>query len=103
MSTPDFTPFDDPASESPQDRGEAITPPGVEYRELVLVKQGQRYIFRYSAGQEARLLEGLSEMAGDPRNDLDWFDAAVLSHQMGQDMSAHLAQMNQRPRRNGAA
>ena len=32
---------------------------GVSERQLVLVKQGHRYIFRFSPGQESKVLEGL--------------------------------------------
>ena len=66
---------------------------GVSERQLVLVKQGHRYIFRFSPGQESKVLEGLLEMVRDPSNQLDWFDAAVLTHQMGQDMSRQLERL----------
>jgi hypothetical protein len=41
----------------------------------------------------------LREMVADPTNDLNWFDAAVLSHQMGQRMSDRLSELyqNRRP------
>jgi hypothetical protein len=32
-------------------------------------------------------------MARDPESDLDWFDAAVLSHQLGERMSEQLQQL----------
>ena len=50
---------------------------------LTLAKGRQRYVFWYSDGQEAELLGTLVKLAGDPATDLDWFDAAVLSYQMG--------------------
>lgn len=53
-------------------------------RQLVLMKHGRRYIFRYAPGEEVKLLDELVCLAGDPTSELDWFDAAVLSHQMGQ-------------------
>jgi len=59
-------------------------------RQVVLVKQGQRYVFRYAAGEEDKLLDGLKQMAHDPGHDLSWFDAAVLSHQMGQRFGQQL-------------
>ena len=52
-------------------------------QELVLVKHGQRYVFRYAPGEEVDLLDGLVDMARDEKSDLTWFDAAVLSHQLG--------------------
>jgi len=53
-------------------------------RHLLLVKSGQRWMFRYTPGDEVKLMEELVVLADDPESDLDWFDAAVLSHQMGQ-------------------
>jgi len=52
-------------------------------RQLVLLKKGHRYVFRYQVGEEAKVLASLVEMARDPHSELDWFDAAVLSHQLG--------------------
>lgn len=64
---------------------------GVEQpRELVLVKHGHRYLFRCEPGRENELLDRLVEMVQDPQCELDWFDAAVLSHQLGQRMHAQL-------------
>lgn len=61
-----------------------------ERRQLVLVKNGHRYVFRYERGEETKVLAGLVDMARDPKSELDWFDAAVLSHQLGQRMSEQL-------------
>ena len=38
-------------------------------------------------------MKGLADMARDPHCDLDWFDAAVLSHQMGQGIGQKLDQI----------
>ncbi len=62
-------------------------------RQLVLVKNGHRYVFRYERGEETKVLAGLVEMARDPKSELDWFDAAVLSHQLGQRMSEQLERL----------
>lgn len=67
-----------------------------EERELVLVKNGQRYVFRCAPGEEPTLLRRLGELVQDPKVDLNWFDAAVLSHQVGQRMGTQLQRM-QRP------
>lgn len=58
--------------------------------ELVLVKNGQRYVFRCQEGREAQLMAQLAEVARDPNVDLDWFDAALLSHQMGRRLQRRL-------------
>ena len=61
-----------------------------EARQLTLIKKGQYYLFRYMPGDEAALIQSLIEKAEDPRCALDWFDAAVLSHQMGHRMAAEM-------------
>lgn len=71
-----------------RDDGAASIP--AESRELVLVKHGHRYVFRCEAGRESELLDRLVEMVQDPECELDWFDAAVLSHQLGQRMHAQI-------------
>jgi hypothetical protein len=47
------------------------------------VKGRQRFVFWYSPGQESALLASLVECAERPGLDFDFFDAAVLSYQMG--------------------
>lgn len=64
-----------------------------DQRELVLVKNGQRYVFRCAPGDEPKLLNQLGDLVRDPRMDLDWFDAAVLSHQIGQRLGTQLQRM----------
>lgn len=61
--------------------------------ELVLVKKHQRWVFRYRPGEEASVLRWLADTARDPSCDFDWFDAAVLSHQMGSQMHQQLKDM----------
>ncbi len=69
-----------------------------EAKQLVLIKKGQRYVFRYEEGQESKLLAHLAEMVQRGDSDLDWFDAAVLSHQMGQRLSSQLQRYIRPPR-----
>ena len=57
-----------------------------EMRQLTLVKKGHTYLFRYLPGDEATVIQELMEKAENPKSPLDWFDAAVLSHQMGHRM-----------------
>src|SRR5262245_12828574 len=49
---------------------------------LCLVKGGHRYLFRYHSGQEPQVISALVELAEDPRWDISWLDAAILSYQM---------------------
>lgn len=58
--------------------------------ELVLTKGEHRYVFRCPPGDESGLFDQLAQMVRDPETDLNWFDAAVLSHQMGRRMSDRL-------------
>ncbi len=67
--------------------------PNPDARQLVLVKKNQRWVFRYMAGEETVVLHWLAQTARDERADFDWFDAAVLSHQMGDQMGAQLKAM----------
>jgi hypothetical protein len=57
---------------------------------LSLVKGRHHYCFRYEVGEEAKVLDTLVDMVN--RRDLafDWFDAAVLSHQLGQHLAKEL-------------
>jgi hypothetical protein len=55
-------------------------------RQLVLKKGSEKYIFRYQAGSEDKLLEALISQASDSRTSFDWFDAAVLSFKLIQSL-----------------
>lgn len=52
-------------------------------RRLELAKGRHRYIFRYREGQEGAVLSALVELADRADCDFDWFDAALLGHQLG--------------------
>jgi len=55
-------------------------------RQLVLNKGGEKFIFRYEAGSEDKLLDALIRQAKDRRTNFDWFDAAVLSFKLTQSL-----------------
>ena len=57
---------------------------------LNLVKGTQQFCFRYEAGQESKVLESLVEMVKRRELTFDWFDAAVLSHQLGQHLAKEM-------------
>jgi hypothetical protein len=59
-------------------------------RTLSLVKGREHYCFRYESGRETQVLDAVVEMAKRPDMSLDWFDAAVLSHQLGQHLAKEL-------------
>jgi hypothetical protein len=59
----------------------------MEMRQISLVKGAQRYVFRYSPGNEPQIIDTFVDLADDNGSDFDWFDAAVLSYQMGKQMT----------------
>ena len=63
-------------------------------RQLSLVKGNHKYVLRYLAGREADIITAFSEMAADTEQDFDWFDAAVLSYQMGRRLEMDLEEVN---------
>ena len=62
-------------------------------RQLSLVKGTQRFVFRYPAGREAEVIDRFATLAADRSSDFDWFDAAVLSYQMGRRLEKELDQV----------
>ncbi|MHC5112737.1 MAG: hypothetical protein ACYTHJ_23020 [Planctomycetota bacterium] len=64
-----------------------------EVRQLSLVKGEERFVFRYPPGQEAEVIDAFASMAADTSSAFDWFDAAVLSYQMGRRLETELDQI----------
>lgn len=62
-------------------------------RQLSLVKGDERFIFRYQTGQEAEVIDAFASLAAERSSDFDWFDAAVLSYQMGRRLEKELDQI----------
>jgi hypothetical protein len=80
-------------------RGEGVKPAARELfrmtgtttmKTLSLVKGKDHFCFRYEIGQESKVLEALIEMVNRRDLSFDWFDAAVLSHQLGQHLAKEL-------------
>jgi hypothetical protein len=59
-------------------------------KSLSLVKGRHRFFFSYEAGQEAKVLDSLVDMVNRRDLSFDWFDAAILSHQLGQHLAKEL-------------
>lgn len=57
---------------------------------LSLVKGSEHFCFRYEIGQEAKVLDALIDLVNRRDVAFDWFDAAVLSHQLGQHLAKEL-------------
>lgn len=62
-------------------------------RQLSLVKGKHRYLFRYHPGNEADVIGAFANLASDGTTDFDWFDAAVLSYQMGRRLELELDEL----------
>jgi hypothetical protein len=62
----------------------------IETHTLSLVKGGHHFCFRYETGDEPQVLEAMVEMVNRRELKFDWFDAAVLSHQLGQHLAKEL-------------
>ena len=62
-------------------------------RQLSLVKNDERFVFRYQAGQEADVIDAFASLASNGSSEFDWFDAAVLSYQMGRRLETELDQI----------
>ena len=63
-------------------------------RQLSLVKGKHRYVFRYQAGREEDIIASFAALAADAESEFDWFDAAVLSYQMGRRLEMDLEEIN---------
>jgi len=59
-------------------------------RQLSLTKGDHRYVFRYLPGGEPKVLDAFAKMANTREASFDWFDAAVMSYQMGRNLEMEL-------------
>ena len=62
-------------------------------RQLSLVKGEERFVFRYRAGHEPDVIDAFAALAANKESRFDWFDAAVLSYQMGRRLETELDQI----------
>lgn len=62
----------------------------MDLRQISLVKGTQRYVFKYTTGNEPQIIDSFIDLADNADNEFDWFDAAVLSYQMGKNMDRQL-------------
>ncbi len=63
------------------------------HRQLSLVKGDHQYLFRYQPGNEADVIGAFASLASDGSTEFDWFDAAVLSYQMGRRLEVELDEL----------
>ena len=60
----------------------------------VIIRWGEeRFVFRYQTGHEATVIDAFASLATDRQSQFDWFDAAVLSYQMGRRLETELDQI----------
>ena len=76
-----------------QDGGRDPLCPPREPRRLSLDKGGHRFEVRYETGCESQVLARLAEMVADGELPFDWFDAAVMGHQLGGHLAKELADL----------
>lgn len=57
---------------------------------LTLVKGAERWSFACAPGDEPELLGALFDLADRTDSGIDWFDAALISHRLGQRLIANL-------------
>ena len=65
---------------------DAAPPPA--QRTIALIKGDHRWRFHFAPGDERALMDALGELAEDPDHPLDWFDVAVVSHQITHPVTA---------------
>lgn len=68
------------------------TPP-TQPQTLTLIKKGHYHMFRYFPGEELDIVRSMMEKAEDQTCALDWFDVAILSHQMGPEIAKKMHQL----------
>jgi len=56
----------------------------METKTLTLAKGAHKYIFRYCAGAEDRIVDEIMRLAESRESNLDWLDAATLGFQVAQ-------------------
>ena len=61
---------------------------------VTLVKGTHRWTFACEAGEESALLKRLSELASDSEAPFDWFDAALVSHQLSKRLKPGLQRID---------
>ncbi len=61
--------------------------PDSSKRCLTLAKNGELFVFVYTPGCVVDLIEHFEALARDPASGFDWFDAAALSYQAGEQIA----------------
>ena len=67
-----------------------IQPVEREERTVRLLKGGHEFRLTYRQGEETAVLSALADWVARPELSFDWFDAAVMSHQLGEHLAKEL-------------
>lgn len=63
---------------------------GLPCETVSIDKAGHRWVFTCELGSESVLLRMLTDLATDENMPFDWFDAALVSHQLNRRLAAAL-------------
>jgi hypothetical protein len=61
-----------------------------EFNVLALLKGDERYVFVYDDASRRALIDAFRDQAADPRLTFNWFDAAILSEKVREQVSQPL-------------
>jgi hypothetical protein len=61
-----------------------------EMKTLLLMKGEHLFMFRYEEGQEGEVIKAMADMVHATERQFDWFDAAILGHQLGRHVAKKL-------------
>lgn len=65
-----------------------------EARTVTLAKGAHRWFFSCATGEERELLSSVSELALRPEVPFDWFDAALVGHQIARRLQSGLSRVD---------
>jgi hypothetical protein len=68
--------------------------PADEQRRLTLAKGEHRWEFSCAPGEERELLRSLTDLAIRPEVPFDWFDAALVGHQIARRLQSGLSRVD---------
>ena len=75
----------------------SANPTGRPCHDITLVKGGHLYRFvAVDQADEPALLDAAIHLARNPDIPIDWFDAALIAHEMGRRLSSHLHDLTAR-------
>lgn len=61
-----------------------------ETKTLLLAKNEHRFVIVFDVGTESVVMDALIALVNNVDEPFDWFDAAILSHQVGQHLAKEL-------------